>query len=396
MRWGIYLHIPFCRQKCFYCDFPSFAGKESQMEAYTDALCQEIVVQGSLLREKRGQAAAEKVAWLQPGWPETAASTVYIGGGTPTALSVPQLEQIIQTLRQEIPLSEELEFTLEANPGTVSAEQLIRLRELGVNRLSFGVQSFSDRLLKNIGRIHTARQAIEAIDLAKAAGFQNISLDLMYGLPGQTMDDLQRSLQQAVELDVQHISIYGLQLEEGTVFARQKEQGQLELPDEEVVEQMYDYMTEELPQQGYQRYEISNFAQPGFESRHNLGYWQDIPYVGLGAAAHSYWLGQRMEHVTDPASYIERMRAGKAVVRAEEPMTREIAMEEFAFLALRTIRGIDERAFAEKFGCTLREVYAESIQRMVSKGFLAENEGFVYLTVQGMKYGNQVFEAFLL
>lgn len=382
MRWGIYVHIPFCRQKCFYCDFPSFAGRESRSEAYTDALCREIMAQGSLLREKEENL--------------TGAATVYFGGGTPTVLQISQLERIIRTLRQNLPVAPSAEFTMEANPGTVSRKGLERLHSLGVNRLSFGVQSFDDGLLQRIGRIHTGQQAVMAVREAQRAGFHNISLDLMYGLPGQSMQELQQSVEQALRLEVQHISIYGLQLEEGTVFAKQQEMGYLELPSEELVEQMYDYMTCALPANGYARYEISNFARAGFESRHNLGYWQDVPYLGLGSAAHSYWQEQRLENCREIGDYIACISAGGSPAREEEPMTRRIAMEEFAFLALRTARGIDLEAFQRKFGCSFASVYAETAARMTAKGLLQQTKGFVYLTDLGMKYGNVVFEAFLL
>ena len=379
MGWGIYIHIPFCRQKCFYCDFPSFAGRDHQMEAYTKALCCEIAAQGSFVKRQKAGAA----------------STVYIGGGTPTALPMEQLTAIIRDVRQSFLLAEDAEFTIEANPGTVTKENLQQLRACGVNRLSFGIQSFEDVLLKRIGRIHTAKQAENAVKAAQAAGFSNVSLDLMYGLPGQSLEQLSASVEQALELQIQHISIYGLQVEAGTVFARQQEQGRLELPSEEMAEAMYDYMTETLPANGYERYEISNFARPGFESRHNLSYWQDVPYLGLGAAAHSYWQGQRLENTADPGRYTECVEHGWSPAHEEEPMTKEIAMEEFCFLALRTVRGLDAEKFAGKFGCPLETAYGEVLQRMRQKGLLEVENGFWRLTKLGMKYGNIVFEAFI-
>ena len=378
MDWGVYVHIPFCRQKCFYCDFPSFAGRESLMAEYTQALCREIAVQGSLLREKK----------LGP------PATIYIGGGTPTALPLALLEKILTALQSAF--GTPAEFTLEANPGTIVPGLFPLLRSRGVNRLSLGVQSFDDALLQRIGRIHRAADARQAVQDAQAAGFANISLDLMYGLPGQSMELLAGSVEQALALGVQHISIYGLQVEEGTVFARQQQAGTLELPSEEEAEAMYDYMTAELPRCGYQRYEISNFARPGYESRHNLGYWQDVPYLGLGAAAHSYWQGQRRENTADIAGYIRQVMAGESPSREEEPATRSIQLEEFCFLALRTVRGIDRAAFQAKFGCTLESVYAAVLQDMQAKGLLVVDEAGARLTERGMKYGNVVFGAFLL
>ena len=377
MNWGIYLHIPFCRRKCFYCDFPSYAGKEPYMADYTEALCREISARGSSCRK----------AWGPP-------TTVYMGGGTPTALPLPLMEEILRALEPIASLPGE--FTVEANPGTVDPAYLECLRRHGVNRLSLGVQSFSDVLLRRMGRIHTGEEARAAVTMAKSAGFRNISLDLIYGLPGQSLGDLQESLEEGAALDVQHISVYGLQVEEGTVFARQREAGELELPGEELEEAMYDCMVRELPRLGYIRYEISNFARPGRESRHNLGYWQDTPYLGLGAAAHSYLGDKRRENTADLGAYIDAMRRGIFPSREEGKRTRETAMEEFAFLALRTLRGIDGEAFQRKFGCSLASVYRDVVERMKEKGLLLEDGNFVRLTELGMKYGNLVFEEFLL
>ena len=423
-RWGLYVHLPFCRQKCFYCDFPSYAGKESRMAAYVEALLGELAREGAPLR----------AAWGPP-------RTVYLGGGTPTALPPALMERLLAGLqdflaagrgpraeaaRQDVSAvraaaaagqvaapgarggaassdrardaaaSDALEFTCECNPGTVDAAYLSLLRAGGVNRLSFGVQTFDDALLRRIGRIHTAAEVCVAVRQARAAGFRNLSLDLMYGLPGQTRAGLEASVRQALALAPQHISIYGLQVEEGTAFARAQAAGRLALPSDEESEAMYDYMTTALPAAGYARYEISNFARPGFESRHNLGYWQDVPYLGVGAAAHSYLDGQRYENPRGIEEYLAALRESGRARREEEPLTRATSMEEFAFLALRTARGIDRARFAARFGCELASVYADAIARMCARGFLEEDAQGVRLTPLGMKYGNWVFEAFLL
>lgn len=383
-QWGLYLHIPFCRQKCFYCDFPSFAGRERYEEDYTDALCRELAVQGALYREK----------WGRP-------RTIYMGGGTPSLLPEKLLKKILRSIsdtfaEENDTTAEELEFTVECNPGTVDASKLNLLRAGGVNRLSFGVQTFDDGLLKKIGRIHTGAQAKEAMALARQAGFYNVSMDLIYGLPGESLAQLERDLEEMVALAPEHISIYGLQLEKGTAFAKMQELGKLSLPDEDTVERMYDTMTAFLPAHGYARYEISNFAKPGFESRHNLSYWQDVPYLGVGAAAHSYLEGVRYENTQELSAYIALVKAGKSPARQEEPATRQIAMEEFCFLALRTARGIEKSRFEKKFGVTLASIYPEVIQRLEGKGMLVEDAETVHLTELGMKYGNWAFEAFLL
>ena len=378
MGWGLYIHIPFCRQKCFYCDFPSFAGKEAWMERYISALCREIAEKRELSADA-GEAA-----------------TVYAGGGTPTALPRELLVRVLETVREHIPVRENAEITIEANPGTVDAEYLRVLRKAGANRISFGVQSFSDVLLRRIGRIHSPEEAQDAVRLARSAGFRNISLDLMYGLPGQTMKDLEESIAAACSLEPQHISIYGLQVEEGTVFARQQSMGKLVLPPEELAEEMYDYMTDSLPAHGYRRYEISNFAREGFESRHNLGYWQDIPYLGCGAAAHSYWENRRWNHPQDPTEYMTAVERGEPLIRNEESLSRETAMEEFCFLALRTVKGIDKQSFQNKFQCTLESVYSSVIRRMKEQKLLEETENQIRLTQSGMKFGNVVFREFIL
>lgn len=378
-QWGLYIHIPFCRQKCFYCDFPSFAGRERYEADYTDALCRELAVQGVLYREK----------WGSP-------RTIYMGGGTPSLLTIGLLAKILQAIADVFGDAADREFTVECNPGTVDAAKLRALRAGGVNRLSFGVQTFDDTLLKKIGRIHTGAQAREAMALARTAGFQNVSMDLIYGLPGESLAELERDLEAMVALEPEHISIYGLQLEEGTAFAKMQEMGRLMLPDDDTVERMYDTMTAFLPAHGYARYEISNFAKPGFESRHNLSYWQDVPYLGVGAAAHSYLEGQRYENVREIPAYIEGIRTGKGVRRQEETMTREIAMEEFAFLALRTARGIDRARFERRFGVPLEAVYADAIAKLKRQGLLEADEAGVHLTPLGMKYGNMAFEEFLL
>nr|WP_317429518.1 radical SAM family heme chaperone HemW [uncultured Mitsuokella sp.] len=386
-QWGVYIHIPFCRQKCFYCDFPSFAGRERYESDYIDALCREITVQGALYRGRWGRPA-----------------TIYMGGGTPSVLPSALMKKLLKTVQEIFGVSLEsghrqsgpFEFTVECNPGTIAPAYLKMLRRYGVNRLSFGVQTFDDVLLKRIGRIHTGAQAREAMELARAAGFRNVSMDLIYGLPDETIEMLQHDLETMISLQPEHISIYGLQLEEGTAFARMKEMGKLSLPDDDTVEAMYDAMTSFLPQHGYARYEISNFAKPGFESRHNLSYWQDVPYLGLGAAAHSYLEGQRYENVRDIPAYIEGIRLGRSIRREEEPATRRIAMEEFAFLALRTAEGIDKQRFAKKFGVTLEEIYHEAIAKLKGQGLLEDTGDSVHLTELGMKYGNAAFEAFLL
>ncbi|MGM9580336.1 MAG: radical SAM family heme chaperone HemW [Anaerovibrio sp.] len=385
---GIYIHIPFCRQKCFYCDFPSFAGKERMIPPYLEALEQEMGQVRQRLSD-RGEAVFGSDGKLAP-------RTLYIGGGTPTVLETAALLDVFYLLQKHIDLEYAGEVTIEANPGTVDREKLRLLRSFGISRLSLGVQSFDDGCLKAIGRIHSGQEAAEAVAEVQDAGFGNISVDLMYGLPGQDMEILQESVEMALAFGVHHISIYGLQLEAGTAFAKMQEQGRLGLPPDELTEKMYDYIAGSLPGRGYQRYEISNFALPGYESRHNFSYWHDVPYLGFGSGAHSYWGDCRYQNPARIEVYMEEVFQGNAMCHVEEKVTEKAHMEEFCFLALRTAAGISVRRFAAVFGRDVHELYGEQIRRLVEKGLLMVDRERIYLSPLGMKYGNQVFGEFLL
>lgn len=347
------------------------------MEDYAAALRAEILREVPPLRARWGDV-----------------TTVYIGGGTPTVLPAELLTEILRTLIDAAGIPQEC--TVEANPGTVGVHSLAQLREAGANRLSLGVQSFDDQLLRVIGRIHTAEEARAAFHAVRAAGFDNISLDLMYGLPTQTLDDLKTSVNAAIALAPEHISVYGLIVEEGTPLAAAEAQGRLTLPSEDAAEEMYDYLMEELPARGYVRYEISNFARAGYESRHNLGYWRNVPYLGVGAAAHGYVDSVRWSNEPDTEKYIRAIQTGRSVRMPEDTeRTRANAMEEYAFLALRTAQGIDEADFRRTFGVGIDDVYGAVIGKYITQGLLCRADGFVALTNAGMKVGNEVFAAFL-
>lgn len=388
-KFGLYLHIPFCRQKCFYCDFVSYAGRSEWMRPYVETLRKEIKERGCLL-------SAGEEPWQ--------AASVYFGGGTPTALPAADLAGLVSLVKESFRLAEEAEITIEANPGTVNRDYLTRLREAGANRLSFGVQSFDDRLLKNIGRIHTAGQAYYALDWAREAGFDNISIDLMYGLPGQRLEDLKASVEAtlAVTPPISHISVYGLTIEEGTPFQQMqcagRFTGDLTLPDEDEAGDMYDYLTAELPRRGYARYEISNYALPGRESRHNLSYWQDVPYLGLGAGAHSYgpWdVGGEYGCRFSGTGRLEPYILGRDEVRYDV-LSREESMEEFCFLALRTAAGISREKFRQKYAAGLEEIFGGVMGKLEEQGLLSSDDEGIRLTKRGMQYGNAVFREFLL
>lgn len=386
-EFGLYIHIPFCRQKCFYCDFPSFAGREKKIDRYLQALEQEFALLRQGLYQKDNARDTES---------KFAPRTIYIGGGTPTALNAHQLAKLLEIVQKYVAVAEAEEFTVEMNPGTVDREKLLLLQQAGVNRLSVGVQSFDDNCLQKIGRIHTAQEAVDTIELAYNLGFDNISLDLIYGLPQQDREILTQSVERALTLPVQHISIYGLQLEEGTAFQRMEALGKLQLPTDELVEAMHDYIVEKLPETGYQRYEISNYALPGYESKHNLSYWQDVDYLGLGSGAHSYWQGIRYENPRGIDDYISALEAGRLPADVEEQVDRQAHMEEYCFLGLRTAAGIDKNLFQQKFGVDLLTIYGRTIEKLVAQDLLQHTAKGIALTPLGMKYGNQVFAEFLL
>lgn len=413
-EFGLYIHIPFCRQKCFYCDFPSFAGREKKIDRYLQALEQEFALlrqgrqqkdgagdceRNNFHRGNEGKASdgfqREEYIWLNKD-SKFVPRTIYIGGGTPTVLNLDQMGKLLDIVPKYVAVAKADEFTVEMNPGTVDREKLLLLQQAGVNRLSVGVQSFDDHCLQKIGRIHTAQEAADTIELAHNLGFGNISLDLIYGLPQQDREILIQSVERALTLPVQHISIYGLQLEEGTAFQRMADMGKLHLPADELVEVMHDYIVEKLPEAGYQRYEISNYALPGYESKHNLSYWQDVDYLGLGSGAHSYWQGTRYENPRSIDDYISVLEAGRLPATVEEQLDKKAHMEEYCFLGLRTAAGIDKKLFQQKFGVDLFTVYGRTIEKLVAQDLLQHTARGIALTPLGMKYGNQVFGEFLL
>lgn len=376
MKIGLYIHIPFCQQKCLYCDFPSYANLSHLYRPYVTALCQEISGWGGVLSGN-------------------SIDTIYIGGGTPTILSADYLSQILKCVYTSFVIDENAEISVEANPGTVDKEKLLALQSGGVNRISFGVQSFSDSILQAIGRMHSAAQAVEAVRLAQEVGFKNINVDLMYGLPGQTCGDLKASVIQSIELGVTHISAYGLKVEQGTPFATLNEQGKLRLPEEEIDEAMYVFSTEFLPQNGFRRYEISNFAKAGFECRHNLKYWQYQPYLGVGAAAHSFLQKERLSNINDVFRYIKCVEKGNSPIEVRETPENATAMAEYIFLALRTVQGLSIQEFNNCFNCDFFQQYGEIVAKLARQKLLVVGEKQIYLTTIGMKYGNVVFCAFL-
>lgn len=374
---SLYVHIPFCPHKCFYCDFNSYVvEEESLVDRYLRALHVELT------------ATAEQSS-------NHPLRTIFIGGGTPSMLSPQQLERLLTSLQSAFPnRSEHLEFTIEANPGTVDQEKLAVMRAFDINRISFGAQTFDEGLLQQIGRIHSADDVEKSLELARAAGFSNLSIDLMFGLPGQTMAMLVSSVARALSFALPHISLYGLKIEENTVFHHLYMRNQLALPEEELELEMYRYIISQLTEAGYGQYEVSNFALPGAESRHNLGYWKNRAYFGVGAGAHGYVDGIRHVNVKGVQAYIDACASG--LPRLEQsPVSRAEAMEDFMMVGLRMLDGVTEDAFKTQFGVGWGEPFGQVLCELLEHQLLQQTATGYRLSERGLYLGNEVFGRFL-
>ena len=374
--WGIYLHIPFCRSKCSYCAFVSQVASSPVQQDYIAALCREISAAS-------GDFSVASV------------DTVFFGGGTPSVLSSQDLAKILTLVQKNYPLQPDAEITLEANPGTLSPEKLTELRQIGFNRLSIGVQSFDDRVLRTIGRTHSAADATKMLEQARVAGFDNVSADLMYGLPGQSEESWQNSLEQMGRLRPDHVSVYGLKLEEGTELAKRVMAEEICLPSDEAEERMYERVNACLPLQGLMRYEISNFALPGRECRHNLKYWNYECYRGFGVAAHSFDGSVRTANVEHVAEYLRRLQAGESAQGFREELSADTGPVDYIITGLRKVSGIDARHFDATFGGDFRKRYARQISELERGGWLRQEGWRIFLTAKGMKFANQVLTEFL-
>ena len=368
---GVYVHIPFCASRCSYCDFFSTLEMKGAGAAYVDAVVAEAAMRRS---ELRGEAVR----------------TLYLGGGTPSQLPLPLLSRLVEGVRSTLDLHEVEEFTIEANPDDVTPEWCATLRPLGVNRVSMGVQSFQDDVLRAIGRRHTAKQVIQAVENLHDAGIGNISIDLIYGLPGQTLDTWTQTVAKAIALNPQHVSAYWLTYEPGTRLSRQLEQGEVtEVPEEDCVA-MYHLLVRRLREAGFEHYEISNFALPGYRSRHNSSYWDGTPYLGLGAAAHSYDGSLRRSNPPDLLSYIDRVSQGELVCDAEE-MTLWERYDERVMLTLRTSSGTDVDRLRQEFGNELADHFLVEVQRHVAAGTVRREGASRYvLTADGILLSDSV------
>lgn len=375
---AVYIHIPFCTNKCFYCDFNSYVLKDQPVMDYLRALDREMEL---TVRET----------------PPGKIQTIFVGGGTPTVLKPDEMEYFLNSIKRHFPdWSENIEFSMEANPGTTDLEKLSVMKAGGVNRVSFGVQAFQNDLLTGIGRIHNTDDVYRSLDNARKAGITNMSIDLMFGLPNQTVEMLNESIDRALELDLPHYSIYSLKVEENTLFHTLYQRNQLPLPNEEDELNMYLLLMSRMKEAGYKQYEISNFAKPGFESRHNITYWRNEDYYGLGAGAHGYIGGQRHMNIKGITPYIEAAKSRLPRLDQFE-VSKEEAMEDFVMVGLRMLDGIRGNDFTRQFGSSLENVFGQQLDKMTSAGLLEihEDQGGYRLSERGILLGNEVFGEFV-
>jgi oxygen-independent coproporphyrinogen-3 oxidase len=375
---GLYIHVPFCIKKCLYCDFTSYPAGGPAVENYLESLVREINLYGSALADE------DKII-----------SSLFFGGGTPTILPAAMLKTVLDEVRSSFSLAAGCEITVEANPGTVNAAGLAALLEAGVDRLSVGVQSFKDDLLGVLGRIHNAEQAVEAVQLARAAGFENLNLDFIFGIPGQSIHDWQETLKKAVDMAPEHIAAYGLMLEEGTPLEQAAARGEICSCSEEHELEMYRSAVEYLTAQGYSHYEISNFARPGRQCAHNLVYWLNRPYLGLGPAAHSFMSGVRFSNEASLERYSDKLSREEYPVECKTLLLAENEMSETMFLGLRLTAGVDLSVFHRRFGRRAEDVYQREIEGLLKKGLVEINGGCLRLTKKGLPLANIVFREFI-
>ncbi|AOV07914.1 radical SAM family heme chaperone HemW [Sporosarcina ureilytica] len=374
---GIYIHIPFCHQICHYCDFNKVFFKNQPVDEYIEAIGKEFAMM------KKEEISFEAV------------ETVFLGGGTPTSLSAGQLHRLLEIIAKYVDVDSLREFTTEANPDELTYEKLVVLKNGGVKRLSIGVQSFDEDLLKKIGRTHSAHDATRVIQDARKAGFDNISIDLIYGLPGQTIEQWQDTLDKATNLGLEHYSGYSLIVEPKTVFYNLMNKGKLPLPGEDAEAEMLEMLIKHMEKNGRNQYEISNFAMPDYESVHNLLYWENESYAGIGAGAHGFINGQRYSNIGPIKQYMASLDEEKRPILHTHEVTEVEAMEEEMFLGLRKIEGVSAKHFEEKFGRALKDVYGDALQMLINKGLIEQTNDRYKLTNTGLFRGNEVFQQFL-
>ncbi len=388
---ALYVHIPFCISKCNYCDFNTYEGIEALIPDFVDALSREIELWGRRLARP-------------------AVSSIFFGGGTPSYLPAGDICGLLAKIRDSATVIDDAEITLEANPDDVTNAKAHAWRDAGFNRISIGVQSFNEAMLASLWRRHTADSASEAVDTARTASFNNISIDLIFGLPNQTLHEWTDTLTRSIELDIQHLSLYGLQIEAGTPLHRDVQIGTMQRPDDDLAAQMYEVAMDTLADSGYEHYEISNWAKPGNRSRHNLAYWENRSYLGVGPGAHSSLAGLRFANMKSPRRYMqaisdsilnsdfttEKISEGYIAIDFVEQTSHAMAMSETMMLAMRLAEGVSKTEFRNRFKSSIYSVYGDEIQILLRAGLIEDSEDHIFLTRRGKLLGNNVFEQFVL
>jgi len=373
---SIYIHVPFCQKRCIYCDFATFTGQDEQMPAYVAAVETE-------MRRRAGPLGRPP------------AQTVFLGGGTPSLLPPEGLARVLDAVRAHFRLDPAAEITMECNPGTLDAARLNAIRAAGVNRLSFGVQSLNDGILRTLGRIHSAAEALEAFALARRRGFDNLSGDLIFALPGQDLADWQDTLRRLVDLDLPHYSLYGLIPEDGTPLVRALRRGELTVPDDDRAAEMSEWARDHLAARGDRHYEISNWAKPGWESRHNAAYWVQTPYLGFGVSAHGYYDGERRGNVRGLAGYLRRIEAGEDPAATVEVIDATRARSDGMIFGLRLIDGVERAVYRRQHGADPCDLWPGELALLQAQGLLSVTPERIALTREAQLLGNYVWEHFL-
>mgnify|MGYP004457383183 FL=1 len=378
---GIYIHIPFCISKCFYCDFTSYANRENMIEKYIYALCNKILAKAEILSEYK-------------------VTTIYIGGGTPSYIDSKYIKQIFDTLMLVITKEDVKEITIEVNPNSVDEEKMRSYKEIGINRISIGLQSTYDTILKKIGRAHNLKDFEDTLELANKVGFKNISVDLIYPLPDLDLEKFKESVEYVINLkdkNVKHISIYNLEVHENTKLAFLLKEGYVTLVDEDTEYEMYEYLRKRFEEEGYHRYEISNYAMDGYESKHNLRYWNQELYLGFGCGASSFFSGTRYSNIKNIEKYIENIETGNSIIDKEnyEELDLLALMKEYVMLSLRKIEGLDKKKFKAKYKKDIEEIFAEEIKELTDDKLIEEKQDKILLTKRGLEVANLVWEKFV-
>jgi len=373
---SLYIHIPFCVSKCYYCDFSSFSNINHKIDLYINSL----IVELSLYKEKIKEYNIK---------------TIFIGGGTPSCIEPRYINRIMDYIYKNFNLDSLVETTMEANPGTLSKEKINIYKQSKINRISMGAQTLNDDLLSTIGRSHKVEDFYQSFNLLRQANINNINVDLMFGLPDQRLDDVMESLKKVIELGVEHISYYGLILEEGTYLTKLYNENKISLPDEDEERLMYHRATEYLIKSGYNHYEISNYSLPNYECKHNLVYWDVNPYIGIGLSSHSNFENKRFWNTSDINIYIEDLNKGKLPIEGEEIISKDTEIDEFCILGLRKIIGIDKKRFENRFGVKIETIYKDIINKHVGNGLIYNEMKYIKLTKKGLDLSNLVEVDFL-